>query len=77
VPVADRAGASDLPAGAPPAAEAHRVRGLGLGFIAEPEPPAGLSRAGAIPIEFLFFPNVQIPESATTGHTEPVAAGSQ
>jgi hypothetical protein len=54
-----------------------RVRGLGLGFVKEDPPQAGLSQTGAIRIEFLLFPRVQIPDSAVLGHTEGVTAGSQ
>jgi hypothetical protein len=54
-----------------------RVRGLGLGFVKEDPPQEGLSRTGAIRIEILLFPRVQIPDSAALGHTEGVTAGSQ
>jgi hypothetical protein len=54
-----------------------RVRGLGLGFVKEDPPQEGLSQTGAIRIEFLLFPRVEIPDSATPGHTETVSAGSQ
>jgi hypothetical protein len=50
---------------------------LGLGFVKEDPPQEGLSRTGAIRIEILLFPRVQIPDSAALGHTEGVTAGSQ
>jgi len=54
-----------------------RIAAVGVGFTRDEPPPPGLSRAGAVRIEFFLFPRVAIPVSATPGHTEGVAAGSQ
>jgi hypothetical protein len=56
---------------------AGRVRALGLGFSKEETLPSGLPKAGSIRIEFLLFPAVEVPETATVGHMEDVSAGSQ
>jgi hypothetical protein len=60
-----------------PAVATARLRALGLGFVKAEDPLAGLSQTGAVRIEILLFPRVAAPDSATTGHTEGVADGSQ
>jgi hypothetical protein len=77
VPDAEVQGAESSGAASGEEAPLPRIGAVGLGFTKEETPPAGLSRAGAVRIEFLLFPRVEIPSSATPGHTESVAAGSQ
>jgi hypothetical protein len=56
---------------------ADRARAQGVGFTVEEPPTPGLSREGSVRVDVLVFPAVRVPESATPGHTEGVAAGSQ